>query len=56
MAEAMRPPAGAVAPSLSALEKLRAAMDDSQAAVDRLSPEVKEQARKEAEASLDPEG
>jgi hypothetical protein len=56
MAEAMKPPAGAVAPSPSALEKLRAAMDDSQAAVDRLPPEVKEQARKEAEASLDPEG
>lgn len=56
MAEAMRPPAGAIAPSPSALEKLRAAMDDSQAAVDRLSPEVKEQARKEAESSLDPEG
>jgi len=51
----MKPPVGAVDPSYDALKKLRAAMDKSQAAVDQLPQEVKDQALVEAESTLIPD-
>jgi len=51
MAEAMKPPAGAIDPR-SALSKVSKAMRESQAAYDRLPDELKEVAKQQAEGSL----